>query len=262
MKTRTKFIEEVLRDVAEETFKCDPGGYTYFDQKGYLAQADLVAHKTIQDAVLKSFSGEYLLSEEGDWEDEVVTESMWIADPLCGTTNFVRGLPFYSHSLCFMENGIVKYAGIFDPNRNEMFLSDSVCATLNGERISVSRTEDLGRAIVSVNCNQSDIKSDHLMTELLHQFSPPTSRRIRVLESANLELAWVACGRMDAYINPDDKVWDVSAGSLLVSAAQGRTRSWIKQPDDILGCRGIVATNQYLEAIVDNLLMNMKPDEC
>ena len=84
------------------------------------------------------------------------------------------------------------------------------------------------------------------ITNLVNKFMPPITRRVRILESANLELAYVACGRLDAYINPEDKVWDIAAGSLMIASAGGRTKILQGSISTLKNCKGIVASNQFL----------------
>jgi len=243
---RLAFIEEALRSVADAVARQDSRRSDYTDVKGYLADADLIAHGAIAAAVKRAFPGEMLLSEEGDGQPREAPDALWIADPLCGTTNYVRGIPLYSHSLCFMEKRKVVASGIYHPGRDEMFLAGPGQATLNGQAIRVSGTETLAEAIVSFNCNQATPGQDRVLAQLQSRLHPPVTRRIRVYESANLEMAWVACGRLDAYVSPDDKIWDLAAGSLLVSAAGGHARAWTGPFGDLARSRGVVAANGRL----------------
>ncbi len=124
-------------------------------------------------------------------------------------------------------------------------------------KINVSKTKRLEEAIISINCNQSSFKSNSFSIDhLFKKLKPPTTRRIKIFESANLELAYVAAGRLDAYINPDDKIWDMVAGSQLIKNAGGSFHIF---EGDISNfgetTRGIVGTNEYLlEQILEKIL--------
>ncbi len=252
--TRVAFIEQTLRSTASAVARQGSRRSDYADLKGYFAEADMVAHRTIATAIKQAFPSEMLLSEEGHENASAMPGALWIADPLCGTTNYVRSIPLYTHSLCFMERCRVVAAGIYHPALDEMFLAAPTQATLNGRPIRVSETQSLAESVVSFNCNQSAPGQDRVLAQLLSRLSPPATRRIHVLESANLEMAWVACGRLDAYANPADKIWDVAAGSLLIAAAGGESRPWAGRLGDLMRSRGVVAANRHLFEAVDNAL--------
>jgi myo-inositol-1(or 4)-monophosphatase len=167
----------------------------------------------------------------------------------------VRGIPLYTHSLCLLDNDGVLASGIYHPDLDELFLADHEKTTLNGLVVKVSETENLSEAIVSVNCNQSDVKMDeNKLIKMVSKLSPPATRRVRILESANLEMAYVACGRFDAYINFDDKVWDFAGGSLMISSAGGTTSIRKGSVFNLTHCRGVVATNKRLAQQLLSLL--------
>ena len=254
MLNRLAFIEETLRSVADSVAKQGSRRSDYTDVKGYLAEADLIAHSTITGAIKTAFLGEPLLSEEDDGVLRDAPDALWIADPLCGTTNYVRGIPLYTHSLCYMSRGEVIASGIYHPGLDEMFLVDPVQATLNGQSVRVSSTERMAEAVVSFNCNQATSGQGRVLGQLQTRLQPPVTRRIRVYESANLEMAWVACGRLDAYVSPDDKIWDLAAGSLLVSVAGGKVRTWSGRFGDLARARGVVATNGFIYRAVNEAL--------
>jgi len=223
---------------------------SYTDVKGYLADADLVAHSEIVSRVGEAYPGERVLSEEGDplgMDARTSGGPLWIADPICGTTNFVRGMPFYSHSLCVVEEGEVLAAGVYAPAFDEMFLSDGASTRLNGVEVQVSGVRSMSEAIISVNCNQADCaEGDEKFLTLHGLFAPPLVRRQRIMESANLELAFVACGRLDGYVNPEDNVWDIASGILLVAAAGGIASPLEGSLIEPLRCRGVIAGNSNI----------------
>jgi myo-inositol-1(or 4)-monophosphatase len=227
-----------------------PKKFSYSYQKGYLAEADIRIHDFVTSEIRDQFPDDQILSEEGD-SDEVPLigkgSHLWILDPICGSMNFVRGLPVFACSLCVLDEDGVLFAGIYDPNRAELFFSDRSVATLNGKKISVSDTASLSDALVALNCNQSDWKSkEPKLQTLVSAFCPPVTRRIHIFESANLELAYVACGRLDAYLNPADKVWDIAGGSLMVTSAGGSVRILNGSLSDPMKCRGVIASTSSL----------------
>ena len=223
----------------------------YSDVKGYLAEADLLAHKVVARAIRSRWPNDEIYSEEdadqGSSRSHQAGARTWILDPICGTTNYLRGLPYYSHSLSLLDDEGVSAAGIFHPSMNELFLADRNETTLNGCRVCVSKTNKLSEAIIAFNCNQSAAQTgNNSLTDLQKRLAPPLTRRLRILESANLELAWVACGRLDGYVNPQDKVWDIAAGSLMIASAGGQSVTFEGTVHDLSSCRGIVASNKPL----------------
>ena len=249
MDPRQSLIADLLLQVPQYLNKSGVREHVYSDVKGYLAQADLTIQDCIFRAVQEAFPEDRLLGEEGgESAGRRDSEYLWILDPICGTTNFVRDFPFFAHSLSVMDGTGVLFAGIYDSRRDELFLADRSVTALNGKPVRVSDTRSLEDAIVAVNCNQSAwMESAGIKLEtLVAQFAPPVSRRIRVLESANLEMAYVACGRLDGYVNPVDKVWDIAAGSLMISSAGGASsvlEGTFSAPET---CRGTIAANGHL----------------
>lgn len=250
MNDRKSFIAAILPAAAKQLTNKFLKKFKYTDRKGYLAEAELLVHEFIMDSIHKNFPNNLVYSEEGvdSFSYKQINDFyIWILDPVCGTTNLIKNIPFYVHSLCVLDNTGILCAGIYDANRNELFLADRFETTLNGQKVSTSQTKKLDKAIVSVNCNQSAWMDEGLtITNLVNKYAPPVTRRLHILESANLELAYVACGRFDAYINPEDKVWDIAAGSLMIASAGGKTEILQGSITTLSQCKGIVASNQFL----------------
>tara|TARA_B100000315_G_scaffold233033_1_gene245859 strand:+ start:1826 stop:2611 length:786 start_codon:yes stop_codon:yes gene_type:complete len=244
-----------VTDVLGEGF---PNEFSYSYQKGYLAEADVRVHEFVTSEIRARFPDDQILSEEGEpSEISPIGEGsyLWILDPICGSTNFVRGLPVFACSLCVLDEDGILFAGIYDPNRSEFFFADRSVATLNGEKISVSDTTSLSDALIALNCNQSDWKDEAANIQtLVNSFAPPVTRRIHIFESANLELAYVACGRLDAYLNPTDKVWDIAGGLLMVTSAAGSACILEGSIFDPIKCRGIIASTPSLLKPVREIL--------
>ena len=244
------FIADTLIKVAQCIQKEGSRNASYSNVKGYLAEGDMVADKCIKNLIIGHFPDSLILSEEDTDEfsfDLSEDKYLWIVDPICGTANYCRNIPLYTHSLSVMDNKGVLYAGVYDPNRGEMFLADRDKTTLNGERVYTSQIKKLEDAFISVNCNQSSHKDGNMnITTIVSKFAPPITRRVKIFESANLELAYVACGRLDGYVNLSDKVWDIATGSLMVNSASGENRiNGSLVPFD-RNLKGIIASNQYL----------------
>ena len=116
---------------------------------------------------------------------------------------------------------------------------------MNKKKIHTSRVKKLNQSVISINCNQSS-SGVVLLKKLVNIFQPPVVRRIKIIESANLELAYVANGRLDAYINLDDKIWDMFGASEIINKAGGKCSFFEGNVYEPYNLRGIIASNSYI----------------
>lgn len=258
MKTRLDFLKELAFPLKDFVSKLDINVSSYKQEKGYLCEEDVLVNNFIIDQISSCYPNDHIISEENLNEYQFNRKgSVWIIDPICGTTNYLREIPFFANSISCIDESKLIFSCILDVNRSEFFLNDGKYSFLNNNKINVSKTKRLEEAIISINCNQSSFKSNSFSIDhLFKKLKPPTTRRIKIFESANLELAYVAAGRLDAYINPDDKIWDMVAGSQLIKNAGGSFHIF---EGDISNfgetTRGIVGTNEYLlEQILEKIL--------
>lgn len=218
--------------------------------KGYTASSDILVHNFIKSNIYSIFPNDLIYSEEDNDLFSCNQENskyVWVLDPICGTANFIRGIPFYVHSLSVLDDDGVLYAGVYDANRNELFLADRNRTTLNGNGVGVSKTRDLDKSVISVNCNQAEFNNKNpKVRDLVNTFAPPTTRRLHIMDCGNLEMAYVACGRLDAYINFEDKIWEIAAGSLMISSAGGKIKILRGSIDIHNPANGIIASNGFL----------------
>ena len=181
--------------------------------------ADLEAEALILSRLAPS--GYAVLAEEGGATGDVAGEApVWVVDPLDGTMNFSRGIPFYCTSIALLVEGEPVLGVIHDPVREESFsgLVEGGC-WLNGEPITVSSVREAGQAVLATGLPTfGDYSESHLK-----EFAVRLGRfkKVRMLGSAALMLASVAAGRVDAYAEDDIMLWDVAAGVALVRGAGG-----------------------------------------
>ncbi|WP_066096340.1 inositol monophosphatase family protein [Xanthomonas massiliensis] len=192
-------------------------------QKGrmdYASEVDADAEKTAIKELKRAYPGYGVFGEESGAQGG--GRYMWVIDPLDGTSNYLRGFPHYCVSIALVDNGEPTDAVIFDPLRNELFTaSKGSGAALNERRIRVAERKDLAGAMVHTGFApreraraSAQLKCvDALLTQ---------AEDIRRTGSAALDLAYVACGRADAYFEAGVKAWDIAAGVLLVREAGGR----------------------------------------
>jgi myo-inositol-1(or 4)-monophosphatase len=206
-------------------------------------EVDVLAQNLITEMLLGHFPEHALYGEEGIVGDQS-SAHQWVVDPLDGTVNYYYGLPHFCVSIALRFRGEIIVGVIFDPIRGEMWSGEKGKAPLlNGREFRVSTRAALAEAVVSVGLSKTreTIESGlPLLQDMVHRV-----RKCRMLGSAALDMAYVACGRLDAYIEQGISLWDIAAGWLLIEAAGGRVemRARADLPDKF----SVVASNGLLE---------------
>ena len=205
------------------SFDLDRVTVTEKKHNDFVTDVDQAAEAAIIDVLRKAYPDHAFLAEESgasaNLHDE--NENVWIIDPLDGTTNFIHGFPQYCVSLALQQRGQVTQAVVFDPVRNELFTATKGAgAYLNDKRIRVTKRDKLidgliGTGFAFQNSDQLEdyIKMFRIMTE--------KSAGLRRAGAAALDLAYVACGRLDGFFERNLKPWDLAGGSLLITEAGG-----------------------------------------
>jgi myo-inositol-1(or 4)-monophosphatase len=205
-------------------------------------QIDIQTQELITKLLLKEFPKHALYGEEGIVGDQS-SDHQWIVDPLDGTVNYFYGIPHFCVSIALRLRNEVMVGVIYDPIRREMWKGQKgETSKLNGDPVHVSDRADLAEAVVSVGLAKTGetINANFpLLQQMVHRV-----RKCRVLGSAALDMAYVACGRLDAYIEQGISLWDIAAGWLLVENAGGtvdvRPREDMKDKYSIVASNGIV----------------------
>jgi len=205
-------------------------------------QIDIQTQELITKLLLKEFPRHALYGEEGIVGDQS-SEHQWIVDPLDGTVNYFYGIPHFCVSIALRLRNEVMVGVIYDPIRREMWKGQKgETSKLNGDSVHVSDRADLAEAVVSVGLAKTGetINANFpLLQQMVHRV-----RKCRVLGSAALDMAYVACGRLDAYIEQGISLWDIAAGWLLVENAGGtvdlRPRQDMKDKYSIVASNGVI----------------------
>src|SRR2546423_2582941 len=188
--------------------------------KDFVTQVDHAAEEAIIDIVRKSDPEHGFVAEESGIAN-ADAEHVWIIDPLDGTTNFIHGFPQYCVSIGIRQRGALTHAVIYDPARNELFTaSKGRGAFLNDRRIRVSTLTKFGDALVGTGFPFKELERIDLYTRQL-QTMMKTCAGVRRAGAAALDLAYVACGRLDAFWELGLSPWDMAAGALLIQGARG-----------------------------------------
>jgi myo-inositol-1(or 4)-monophosphatase len=186
--------------------------------------ADKECQNLIYDILLDHFPKTRCIGEEGNSDNagDPGAEVEWIVDPIDGTVNLAHGIPHFCVSIAAREVASQRLllGVIYDPMRRELFTAQRGSGTyLNGIRQHVSTRAQLSQAILAVGFAKSQESIDHCLK--LYQFYGNTARKLRAMGSAALDLAYVATGRLDAYIEQGVNLWDIAAGVVLVEEAGG-----------------------------------------
>ena len=182
-------------------------------------EIDVQAQELIGKLLLEEFPTHALYGEEGTVGDQS-GDHQWIVDPLDGTVNYFYGIPHFCVSIALRQRGEIIVGVIYDPIRNEMWVAQKGdVSNLNGSPVHVSDRTELAEAVISIGLAKTGETIDKnfpLLQQMIHRV-----RKCRVLGSAALDMAYVASGRFDAYVETGISLWDIAAGWLLVENAGG-----------------------------------------
>ena len=206
--------------------------------------ADRAVEDLIRGRLGALFPDDAVVGEEAGG---VSARRVWVVDPIDGTQNFLRGMPWFCIAMALMEEGRTVLGIVYDPNTDELFTARrGGGAFLNGEPIRVSDCTDLPSAVVGVGHSPRHAPELFLgpVTVLLGQ-----GAQTRNILCGALQLAHVACGRLDATWDPYLLPWDVLAGILLVEEAGGTAAPYALRPDFSGGAPLLAGTASLVEII-------------
>lgn len=224
----------------------------------YKGAVDLVtdfdrrAQEAIFERLSRAFPGHGFLAEE-ELSRPPEKDFLWIIDPLDGTTNYAHRFPIFCVSIALQFQGKIVLGLVYDPMRNEMFQAiEAQGAFLNGQKIRVSRVDDLNHGLLATgfpyDVRESPINNiDHFSDFVVR------AQAVRRCGSAALDLSYVACGRFDGFWELKLKPWDVAAGALLVQEAGGRVSDFDGREFRVDG-NEILATNGLLHGVMLSVL--------
>lgn len=208
---------------------------------------DVRSQELITGILLKRFPDHAIYGEEGIAGNQQ-SAFQWIVDPIDGTVNFFYGIPHFCISIAVRENEDMLAGVIYDPMRDELWqVERGGTALLNGKPCKVSGRSRLSDCILSVGFAKAKSTIDTglpLFEKMVYK-----ARKCRLMGSAALDLAYVASGRLDAYIESAVSLWDIAAGKLLVEAAGGKVE--INPHPELAGKISILASNGVVDLNVD-----------
>ena len=186
----------------------------------FVTEADKDIQQFIQAELLVQYPDIQFLGEEDSQKEVDFYGKMWVLDPVDGTTNLIHDYRSSAISLALFEAGKPVLGIIYQPYTKELFWAQKgKGAFLGTERISVSEAGSLSESIVNVGTSPYKLADENF--ELIKKVFCK-SQDIRRSGSAALDLAWIACGRSDAFFERNLKLWDFAAGWIIIEEAGGK----------------------------------------
>jgi myo-inositol-1(or 4)-monophosphatase len=217
------------------------------ERTSVVTATDLAAQAEIERVISGHFPDHAIVGEEGHGGAENA-ELTWLVDPLDGTSNFAHGVPLACTSIAVADSRGVVAGAIFEPFREELFTAvRGGGAWLDSSRLSVSETAELGAAIVCTGVQSDDPAAVRAFGTRIVQLCSNV-RAVRCLGSPAVCLAYIAAGRIDAFVEADSTyAWDVGAGSLLITEAGGRIEDLDGGPLNLgPGLANVLASNGHI----------------
>lgn len=207
-----------------------------FELKGeydLVTETDRASEQLIVSRLRAAFPTHSIVAEEGGGQ-RAASEYTWYVDPLDGTTNFAHGFPVYNVTLALERAGELLCGVIIDPTRDDVFSAEAGGgAYLNGQPIRVSEVATLEDALVATGF-PSRKRHQNVNVHFYYQLAMLT-HGVRRAGAAALDLAYVACGRLDLFWEFSLNPWDMAAGVLLVREAGGRVSGMHGEPFSLRG---------------------------
>src|SRR4051812_13528321 len=204
----------------------NPGYLKWKGARDVVSDASLEVQQAIINTILAEYPGAGILAEEGP-DDEALpldAEQLWIVDPICGSLNFVQGIPYFAVSVALRSQGEIVAGVVYDPCRDELFAATlDGPATLNGHSMTVQQIsegiEAWSAAIVGTDWPRSGERRDQ--ARLIVGLMMDQIGELNLMGSPALGICNVAAGRMHAYWHLDLRIWDIAAASLILQRAGG-----------------------------------------
>ena len=225
--------------IREEREKFSVSDIQYKGKNDLVSYVDMEAEKAIVERLSGIFQEAGFITEEKTI-DKTGKEYNWIIDPLDGTTNFIHGLPLYSTCIALAKGKEVVLGVVYEVNRDECFYAvKGNGAFCNGQPISVTEADTIDQSLFATGFPTHNFEKMEQYLNILNALMK-NAHGLRRLGSAAVDLAYVACGRCEAFFEYNLNPWDVAAGALIVEEAGGFVSDFKGGQDHIFG-REIIA---------------------
>jgi myo-inositol-1(or 4)-monophosphatase len=224
----------------------------------FVTPVDKATEKTLVEALSKLLPEAGFITEEKTSNKQGILYN-WIIDPIDGTTNFIHGLFPYAISIALMREKQIVAGIIYEMGLDECFYAwENGPALLNGSPIHVSKTPKVADSLIATGFPYTQYDLMPAFMKSLDYFMK-NSHGLRRLGSAATDLAYVACGRFDAFYEYNLHAWDVAAGAFLVQQAGGKVADFKKGDQYIFGGEIIAANTPMFDEITEVINQIMHP---
>lgn len=243
---------QILRDGYERDFAVQ--------HKGRIDLVTDVDHRSeayLLGQIQGRFPGQTIVTEESG-HLAGADDSCWYIDPLDGTVNFAHGVPVFSVSIAFAQNGIVQLGVVYDPLRDELFSAErGKGARLNDRPIRVSAATELLQSLLTTGFAYHEWIIDRNLAH--YQRFAHLTQGVRRLGSAAIDLCYVAAGRFEGYWEISLQSYDIAAGGLIVEEAGGIMTATYGEADYLRSPCSVLAANPVLHAQMLTVLLESRP---
>jgi myo-inositol-1(or 4)-monophosphatase len=214
----------------------------------FASSADHRSEETLYRELSKARSGYGFLMEERGVVEGPDKTHRWIVDPLDGTTNFLHGIPLFSVAIALEREGEIVAAVTYSPIHDELYTAEKgQGAFVNNRRLRVAARRTLAESVIATGIPHRGRASDHARFLAECKVLMTQVAGVRRTGAATIDLAWVAAGRFDGYVEHSLSAWDIAAGTLLVREAGGHVSDVTGGPD-MLKSGDIVAGNAHIQS--------------
>jgi myo-inositol-1(or 4)-monophosphatase len=234
---------EMLRSAAARPRPAQGKGSSPAGRDDVVTETDPEIERAVTGILSDAFPTHRMLGEETG-STSGASSWLWVIDPIDGTRNFSNGIPWVAFNLALCHEGQPRLALTYDPFHNDLFVAESGApTTLNGQAVRVTETSRLADALLGLDLGLDDSVGRALLAALRDLF--PGVQAVRIPGSVALGMAYVASGRLDAYLHPSPFAWDFAPGWLLVRQAGG-TVSGLDGTPLALASRSVAASGGAL----------------
>lgn len=253
----TRLIDVAIRAAREagEIIRAGWGQPHEVSLKGVTNPVTEVDHAS-EEAILKilrAATPDFGILTEETGEVKGTDHLRWIVDPLDGTVNYAHHFPYFAVSIALEREAKFEAGVVYDPILDQLFVAErGRGAWLNDKKIQVSATATPGQSVIAAGFPYDVWETGRNLEELAR-----LTRRVqtvRINGSATLDMAYVACGRLDAYWDSGLYLWDVAAGQLLIEEAGGVV-TWHGGDTSAVESQMMIASNLYLQSAIQSLVL-------
>ena len=249
-----QLCKEVGANIIQQRLNFDPAVVVEKGLNQLVSFVDIEAEKQLVEGLKKIVPEAGFITEENTVE-QLNTELVWIIDPLDGTTNFIHNLPVYSISIALAKGNEILIGVVYEMGKKDLFTAwQNGGAWCNGEKTSVTKTSELSQSLIATGFPYYEFDQMEAYIKTLTYLMKNT-HGLRRLGSAAVDLAYVACGKFDAFFETGLHAWDVAAGCLLVQEAGGTVYDF-KGENNFLFGKSITAGNVPVNEILNQLVQS------